>query len=342
MRARQRSRLSPRPAFTLVELVVVIGIILALAALTIMIFPRLQDSTRVAKGADVVQGQVYLAKQLALRDQLPRGVRLLQDSSGYFTSLQLIEQPAPYIVGQVTSISAFPSAVAQTAWQVTFGPDPKTGAWPDFSNGTVQPGDYLDLHAGGDSYTTSLPHAMHITVGPITSWNLTLSPGPTPPSLLIAYDPNSTWNPTTGATALTFPCFYQIVRQPRPMVGVNPVALPTDVVVDCQSAPSHPSPPPGWTGAVGSLLSPSSSGSFDILFDPSGKVLGAAGTNGKVVLWVYDWTTGTPVPAGTQPGAPEQTLVAVYTRTGNIVAQPVNMSGTDPYANVKDGATSGM
>jgi prepilin-type N-terminal cleavage/methylation domain-containing protein len=336
MRIYQRSRLSPRPAFTLVELVVVIGIVLVLAALTIMIFPRLQDSTRVAKGADVVQGQVFLAKQLALRDGLPRGVRLIQDPSDNLVhSLQIIEQPMPYLTGQVTGISAFPPPPGQTSWLVQFGQDPKTGVWPDFSNGVVQGGDYLDMHAGGDSYTTSLPHAMHVITGVI---NPTYIPGATPtyPTLSIAFDnsPNSTWNPTTGATAMTFPCLYQIVRQPRPMVGVNAVTLPTDVVVDCPLAPSHP--------ALGTSLGLPSSGNQDILFDPSGKVLGSAGTNGKVVLWVYDWTTGNGVPAGTQPGAPEQTLVAVFTRTGNIVAQPVNVSGTDPYANVKDGATSGM
>src|SRR5262245_28911603 len=108
MRIQKRWLLSPRPAFTLVELIVVIAIIAGLAALIVLIFPRLQDSQRVAKGGDVLQGQLFLAKQMALRDQLPRGVGLLLGpTAGQYTSLQLVEQPLPYTVGQATGIANF-------------------------------------------------------------------------------------------------------------------------------------------------------------------------------------------------------------------------------------------
>src|SRR5215467_6354183 len=103
MRIQERLPVSPRSAFTLVELIVVIGILAALAALIVLIVPRLQDSQRVAKGADVLQGQLFLAKQMALRDQQPRGVRLIQGpNAGQYTSVQLIEQPLAYSVGQAT------------------------------------------------------------------------------------------------------------------------------------------------------------------------------------------------------------------------------------------------
>ena len=62
------------------------------------------------------------------------------------------------------------------------------------------------------------------------------------------------------------------------------------------------------------------------------RVVRAAGTTGKVILWVRD-------PTGTDTG--EETLVTVYTRTGVITAQPVNVNG-DPYLYVKDGRSSGM
>src|SRR5690242_5238732 len=123
MRILRRSPLSPRPAFTLVELTVVIGIVLALAALTILPFPKLQYSQSVAKAADVVQGQLFLAKQMALRDQLPRGLRFLPNAaSGGFDSVQLIEQPRPYTTGVIQTIAATPDGAGPTVgwYQVTF------------------------------------------------------------------------------------------------------------------------------------------------------------------------------------------------------------------------------
>src|SRR5436305_1816449 len=96
-----------RPSFTLVEMIVVIAIIALLAALAVLILPALQNNQRVASGADAVQGQLFIAKQMALRDQQPRGVRLIPGNNG-FTSLQLIEQPAPYTNGAVYGASATP------------------------------------------------------------------------------------------------------------------------------------------------------------------------------------------------------------------------------------------
>jgi prepilin-type N-terminal cleavage/methylation domain-containing protein len=296
MRVHQRLRLSARPAFTLVELIVVIAIIAGLAALTVLIFPRLQESQRVAKGADVVQGQLFLAKQMALRDQLPRGVRLIQDSTGYVTSLQIIEQPLPYTGQGVTVNTTVPSATFSTA----------------IPAGAVLPGDYLDLSASGDTYTTDSPHALHRITGPAT-----LVTAPTTTVTL------------ASAPTITSATVYRIIRSARPAVGINPVALPSDVAVDPgTSLATAPVPPSGIRG-----IAPldATTNFVDILFDPSGKVLSTAGATGKVILYVYDPTKV----------APEEVMVGVFSRTGSIVAQPV-APGSDPYFFIKDGSTSGM
>jgi type II secretory pathway pseudopilin PulG len=335
MRVRLRSPLSPRPAFTLVELIVVIVIIISLAALTILLFPRLQDSQRVNKGVDVVQGQLFLAKQLALRDQLPRGVRLIPDPGDNLVhSLQLIEQPLPFILpnSQVTNVTG--SAVVITAPLGTTAPI-------NFPSGAVQAGDYLDLRPGNDQYTTTNPHALHYITGVATTAGS------------MAVKATMTLTLASAPSGVTTPCNYSIVRSPRPMIGINPVLLPDAVVVDYPSAPSHPAPVPTVAAGqpqVGSLNLPAS-GTLDIVFAPSGKVLGAAGANGKIVLWVYDQTTGwtynpltgkSVAAVSTSAGTPEQVLVSVYTQTGSISAQPVNVAAADPYSFVKDGNTSGM
>src|SRR5579885_233656 len=97
MSVHHRSPTRPRPAFTLVELIVAVAIIAVLAALAVLIIPQLQDNQRGASGADQVQGALFLAKQWAMRDQVPRGIRLVPtldpDGKTRVHSLQLIEQP---------------------------------------------------------------------------------------------------------------------------------------------------------------------------------------------------------------------------------------------------------
>jgi prepilin-type N-terminal cleavage/methylation domain-containing protein len=301
MGIQKRSPLSPSPAFTLVELIVVIAVIAALAALVVLLFPRLQDSQRVAKGADVLQGQLFLAKQMAARDQLPRGVRLIQGpNAGQYTSVQLIEQPLSYAVGQATG-AANPSTYMASGYDVKFNTTQQPA--PNFGNNTVQVGDYLDLSPALDSYTLgTYPRAMHVITAVnfnnmTSDWVLT-----------IATQPSSTLYgvSATNATMPGQPWNYRVVRSARAMVAQQPVSLPEDVAI---------------TLPTGSAT--------DILFDPSGVVLGSG--PGKFVYLLQDPTGGTP----------EQTLVAVFSRAGNIMAQPI-APGADPYLYIKDGSTSGM
>ena len=88
-----RSR--PRPGFTLVEMLIVMGIILILATLAFLFIPNLDRNKGVPNGTMQVQGWINLMKQQALRDQKPKGIRLIHDGSGRCTQLQYIEQPDP-------------------------------------------------------------------------------------------------------------------------------------------------------------------------------------------------------------------------------------------------------
>ena len=56
-----------RPGFTLIELIVAMGIMMFIAALTVAMLPRMSDNIRVAAAADKLQGWLLAAKQRATR-----------------------------------------------------------------------------------------------------------------------------------------------------------------------------------------------------------------------------------------------------------------------------------
>jgi len=62
--------------FTLVEMLVALSIVLFLGVITFAFLPTIQDKQRVSRGASLLQGWLATAKNLALRDGLPRGVRV--------------------------------------------------------------------------------------------------------------------------------------------------------------------------------------------------------------------------------------------------------------------------
>lgn len=114
----------PRRGFTLVELLVVMFLIAVLATLAIAFFPNAASSQTEARAGQLLQSWLTMAKQRAMRDQAPRGVRLWvaplpPNPQAYYagatplanvvTDCQFIEQP-PDFPGNpgVTIMSALP------------------------------------------------------------------------------------------------------------------------------------------------------------------------------------------------------------------------------------------
>jgi prepilin-type N-terminal cleavage/methylation domain-containing protein len=229
-----------RRAFTLTELLVVIGLLTALAALVaVYIAPSFRDNKKVIRGLDRVTTTLLAAKHRALRDQSPRGVRLLADAGGIVRELQLIEQPEAYAFGTIEAISP-PTGVAVR--KLTFSPD------VDFFGGAPQaePADFVV--APGDYFRCKSP-AFTVRIQGVPARNQLDLPSHTPD--MPAAPAANGW---------------EVVRHPRPLSGEGKVSLPEDVVIDMRL------PADGGIVPVTNRVEPNAASpqAYDILFDPGG------------------------------------------------------------------------
>lgn len=107
-----------RRGFTLVEMLVVMAIILALAAITLAFLPTALDKDRVTRGTGNLQSWLGIAKQWAARDNAPRGIRLQRVSVDSGTSTVTATSP--------TTTTITPSAMTGFAangapWSIVAG-----------------------------------------------------------------------------------------------------------------------------------------------------------------------------------------------------------------------------
>jgi prepilin-type N-terminal cleavage/methylation domain-containing protein len=309
-----------RRGFTLVELLVVMAIILAVAALAAAFAPRVTDSTNLTRSVDQLEQWLLTAKMRAKRDGLATGLRFVQapgDTANTYSQFQYIQQPDPLAGGWLST--------TQTSGAVLYSPGPPpvyltggilTGASAglvafglgvDFSLGVanpaqwlVQAGDFLELRDGG----------VYLIAGVVP-------PAPSSPATTLklagtAYDNALTiTQPTTN---------YRILRQPRLLEGEPVLQMPGNFAVDNN------------TGFGNVQAGPSTN--IEILFSPSGAVVGANAGNGKVLMMVYDTTqTYDSNKAG---------IVAVQSRTGFVGAYSVAPPPLDPFLFAEEGRTSGL
>jgi len=311
---RQRRRL----AFTLVELLVVMGVVLVLMTLAVAFVPRAQEQQRVSRGASQVQGWLAIAKQWALRDRAPRGLRLTPNAGNgnWVTTMQYIEQPDDFLgpSGSFVQVAlATPSKVVGSGvdfWGGFAGGAGNSKFWP------VQPNDYIEF--GSSNSKSAHLHRIQ-NVDPNNGTILYTFP----------QDPCTSSNPINNEKS------FRIVRAARLRAGEAPLQLPADVAIDVSTNTTYTSTLPASVNA---------SGSIDILFTPSGTVIANGSLGNDVRLWLID-TTLNSGSALTYDG--QQLIVNVSIRTGLISVQPVNLdvSGnrySSPYLYTQDGKISGL
>ena len=216
-----------RRAFTLVEMLVAIGILVVLATLAIAIVPKIAATSRPRDGALQLQGWLALARQTAQRDQTAGGVRLIVDADGWIRTGLYLSRPDNF-VGNEGAASFDPT----TQW-VPGNPTPAaysqrifldsvdiTGGQTNPAYWPVQAGNFICIHGGPawviqpEKYDPLTNRSSVLIQNPLPDF--VIQP-PTPPTIKLPFDPTPDW---------------AIYRAVSPVPGEPVLQLPRDVVIN--------------------------------------------------------------------------------------------------------------
>lgn len=367
-----------RAAVSLVEMLVVLIIFAILFGIIASLLPRIQEGAKVQQAASTLQSMLLSARQLAVRDRRPTGVRLVPSAANplFVDRLQYVQKP-----DDVTGGTATPNSPACTL--------------PAGVISAIQIGDYLELSGGGLLYRiTSINTATNMCYCGDLGSNASVTPPAAPPAPQNAtiIDTTKAWvvdqwkgwtlkitsgasgtgagstciilsNTATGLTFSPDPLYpittsgsvayqigdlpgnatpnYRIICQPRPMLGQPTVSLPLEAAIDINN--------PYITGStyqasgsiflnatgIGPLPMNPSTGHIDILFSPTGAVVGRGTTGDRLALWVRDTSYFDHREGGVS-------LVVVNLRTGLIGVVSLDTVSGDPYGHAKAAVLPGM
>ncbi len=298
-------RPAARRGMTLIELLVVVAIILTVISLGYLALPSYSDR-KVIYAADRIQAWLLGAKMQAKREGKATGVRIAV-SNNIATSLTYIQQPDDFVQLITTQTPAVAGTCSCAGGPlVSFLSTQKiTGLTGTPDQDPVLPGDYIEFHRGGAVYQ----------IGSVPQNGLTLQISSSGPS-------------TGGQTS------YRILRAPRPLPGEEDLTLPDQVAIDFNpisttnstsrsQVPTRQVTTDGYTTTY-----------YEILFSPSGNVIGNGTGQTTPFLWLSDTLD--------YPNVNNRALiVSVQVGSGMILVSQV-ASGSDPYAYTRDGRASGL
>ncbi len=301
------------------------------------------------------------------RDGLATGIRFVQaqgDPVGLYSQCQYIQQPGP-LTGSLTG-GVLSSVTVGTGTANFTLVDFTLGGIADPKQWLVQTGDYLTINNGGvySIYGVIAPNMLQLGGWPFPPapvppgnpyfTNLVTGPNGLPGGLPPVYPVYI--SPYQAALSVTTPTTnYRIIRQARILIGEDPLVLPNNFAVDMRVIPGlTPTPPaPGVNIIPGndtapvpvhwSNVMPNASFNYEILFSPTGAVIGANAGNSKILLSVYDMTMNA---SDINDFMNHVGIIAIQSRTGYIGAYSANQGagllGYDPFYFAEIGRESGL
>ncbi len=330
-RQRKASRPGNTPAvaagFTLVEMLVVIVIMLVLMSVTVTVINISLDGERVRSGSRQMQSLLMGARDRAIHQQLPRGVRFEIDPSSpqsrpLVRSMIYIGASQNWSQGSVSvhrnpNNNGLPDLIRGefTEWFVLRYGEDLPGPQGQTPNGTLDSGEdrngntLLDLGPLVDGARIKLGSRWYtITTTSLLSVNdqwLRISPP--------LVDPQPTDEPypaipTRPIAARFADGDYEMTLQPRVLANSQPLQLPAGVVLDLS-----------YCRLPNALWLQQGYRYRDILFSPRGSVIGSTAAAGVIHLLLNDQVDciagRAPWVAGNEG---DKRVVSLFTRTGNV------------------------
>lgn len=304
--------------FTLIELLVVIALIGILAGLLIAFIPSFNTRSRAARGAQYLQTWLNGARQRAIRDQSPRGLRISFDANGIATKCQFIEQPDDLGGGRFL---AGPAGFANLTLDSYTGPPQPDGAGnnipperlvvvtgANFLDDTVQVGDYLEVNGAGQVHFISDIRFSNPPTNTIK--NLLVLALPLPTAL------------ASGASVKEF----RIQHRPR-LSGDEVLEMPDTVIIDGSLNTLIPN------GAIDTYAP---NAEIDVLFAPSGGVIQRGFTKPYIVFWVRSTDDDDAYPAPNKYFRNEPSFIVVYMNSGLVASYAVDSGNpANPYGLIR-------
>jgi prepilin-type N-terminal cleavage/methylation domain-containing protein len=374
----RRVSLARKPGFTLVELLVAVALGLVLLGLGLLAANSSAfDSYKTVGAADRISQWMLVAKNKALRDKAPRGIRLIPDTTNpeFIREIAYIEQPDPIpsngpMLNGSRLVFYYPCQVIEDTMSMSVSynfdgiPAPSAPA-PNTSpasqktlflaglsavqqatfTSTVQSGDLISIpelrsvmKLGTPAFTVVA--AASSPSGATLRLNVTAESLPDLGRTVFSYHDSSRQNMAPHPNIpLTVECGTLAVTSYSIIRAARPIlGEPT------QQLPSGMAI--DLRAAQTTSLNPPAADvneNRDILFAPTGEVIAA--TEALSVFLVRDVNlTGVTAPLGANyDQAGQMILICLYNKTGAIATQPVNPPpAPDPYRFARDGINTGL
>ncbi len=307
-----------RSGFTLIELLVVMAIIATLAAMAMLIAPQALERDRSAEAVNTLTGAMQIARSRAMRDGIPRGIRLIPNNGAFASEFQPIEAPPAFVPNPNGPLWTGNAPYVQFDYTIS-------GTGGVISNGRVctvyglTVDQRLQIESAVNISASAVGATRTILVLPTLGTShgvIGYSAGPGG-SLRLSLQDYPDGN--LGGQIHWRTYHFGFYSPPRALLGEPVSQLPRNTAVDL--ARSWPA------GTAGT--------DYDILFAPNGQLLSTSATRdvGQVFLMIRDPNRPAPVPgnAAANGAAGEVMILGIKSKTGGIGAAPMDW-GADPFS----------